>query len=116
MKADKFDPERLSARLEKLKAQAGRRRVNAIRKNGYPPKWFDAMYIEQAGKCHYCCRPMTKRKDKRGPATATVDHLMPISRGGETRRKNLKLACAKCNTEKGALTEAEFLNVLRPSR
>ena len=32
----------------------------------------------------------------------TIDHVVPISRGGLTRMENLQLLCAACNESKGA--------------
>ncbi|MBN1486107.1 MAG: HNH endonuclease [Anaerolineae bacterium] len=37
----------------------------------------------------------------------TVDHILPISAGGETTRDNLWLACYPCNEYKSAKTHAE---------
>lgn len=50
------------------------------------------------GLCAYCGRPAT-----------TVDHAIPISRGGGSRRGNLLPACASCNSRKRARTVDEFL-------
>ena len=33
---------------------------------------------------------------------AHVDHIIPRSRGGQNNRKNLRLLCVSCNTQKGA--------------
>lgn len=45
--------------------------------------------------CFYC------RCDLSGE-TATVDHVIPLSRGGSNRADNLKLACKGCNQDKGS--------------
>lgn len=37
----------------------------------------------------------------------TVDHVLPISRGGEWKWENLVTACAKCNSKKGQKTLEE---------
>lgn len=42
-----------------------------------------------------------------------LDHVIPEARGGETTRQNLQVTCRKCNTEKGALGEQEFMDRLR---
>lgn len=31
----------------------------------------------------------------------TLDHVIPVSRGGTDRMSNMVLCCAKCNTKKG---------------
>ncbi|XP_043690495.1 uncharacterized protein LOC122641353 isoform X1 [Telopea speciosissima] len=37
----------------------------------------------------------------------TIDHVLPISRGGEWKWENLVTACAKCNSRKGQMTLME---------
>ncbi len=54
--------------------------------------------------CHYCKRLFP------GWTKMTVDHAVPISRGGHKWfYMNLRLACRTCNMVKGSLTEGEFL-------
>lgn len=36
----------------------------------------------------------------------TIDHIMPVSRGGTNERSNLQTLCRRCNCSKGARTEA----------
>lgn len=62
---------------------------------------------ESSNICYYCNK---KIKGKR-----TVDHKTPISRGGLTVEENLCASCDKCNSEKGFLTEEEYMEVLRQS-
>ena len=46
-----------------------------------------------AGICHYCAG--------RFPAAElTMDHIVPISRGGKSKRGNLVPSCKKCNVNK----------------
>lgn len=37
----------------------------------------------------------------------TFDHIIPVSKGGETNFKNLCLACRSCNEFKSDITEAK---------
>lgn len=52
-------------------------------------------------KCYYC--GCTVEESKR-----TVDHKIPVSRGGLTKQDNLVMSCQKCNNEKDFLTEEEY--------
>lgn len=66
--------------------------------------------------CYYCKKPTALHKMKNGvrvPNNArTVDHKVPLSRGGRNVAENKVVACYGCNTEKGKLTEAEYRTVL----
>ncbi len=50
--------------------------------------------------CQYCGQ-------RTEPARLTIDHVMPLSRGGETSWENCVLACRRCNNRKGSLTPSE---------
>ena len=40
------------------------------------------------------------------------DHIVPISKEGDSVLKNLQLICRSCNTRKGPLDEKDFLKVV----
>jgi len=42
----------------------------------------------------------------------TLDHVLPLSRGGAHRIENLVAACKPCNSRKGARDELEFRALL----
>ncbi|MEH1780868.1 MAG: HNH endonuclease [Nostoc sp.] len=35
------------------------------------------------------------------PETITIDHYIPLSKGGNNKLRNLRLACAQCNSYRG---------------
>ena len=53
------------------------------------------------GICHYCGR-------KVGPSQLTMDHVIPLSRGGKSIRSNLVPACKDCNNKKRYLLPIEW--------
>ena len=62
-----------------------------------------------AGICHYCHR-------KVGAANLTLDHVVPVARGGRSTRGNCVPCCVDCNAKKKAYTPAEqILDKLFPS-
>jgi HNH endonuclease len=63
-------------------------------------------WIEQQHKCAYCHEPI-------GRDEATADHVVSISKGGSTKRKNIKAACRDCNLTKGHMSEAVFLKAIK---
>lgn len=53
-----------------------------------------------AGVCHYCGKRV-------GPDALTMDHVIPVARGGKSTRANCVPCCKDCNNSKRALTPAE---------
>jgi len=61
-------------------------------------KWV----MENRGpRCAYCRRKVTR-------ANATIDHIVPFSRGGTNHLDNLAFACLQCNLLKGNMLPEEF--------
>lgn len=54
-----------------------------------------AIYLRDAGKCHLCHKKVPR-------AVFTLDHLTPLSRGGEHSHRNLAVAHRSCNSSRGA--------------
>lgn len=52
--------------------------------------------------CPYCGRAMDI-------LSLTLDHIVPVSRGGSLGFDNLEPACDSCNRQKGELTKEEFV-------
>ncbi len=46
-------------------------------------------------KCHYCEKQLTR-------FTATLDHIQPVSKGGDNSFENLITACLHCNSRRGS--------------
>lgn len=67
------------------------------RRNITPSVWKS---IIQQGACHYC--------GYANPEVLEVDHVIPVSRGGSDKKKNLVPACWRCNHEKRDLTPDEW--------
>lgn len=53
--------------------------------------------------CRYCRKNISNKEE------LTVDHKIPMSRGGLTEESNLAISCLKCNKEKDNMTEEEYL-------
>ena len=54
------------------------------------------------GVCHYCAGEFI-------PVSLTMDHIVPIARGGRSTKGNVVPACKKCNTTKKYYTSAEII-------
>jgi 5-methylcytosine-specific restriction endonuclease McrA len=53
------------------------------------------------GRCHYCGRPAA-------PKELTMDHVVPISRGGKSSKANVVPCCKECNNAKKQLLPIEW--------
>jgi 5-methylcytosine-specific restriction protein A len=53
------------------------------------------------GICYYCRRQV-------GGGALTMDHLVPLGRGGRSVRGNVVPSCKDCNTRKKALLPVEW--------
>jgi 5-methylcytosine-specific restriction protein A len=53
------------------------------------------------GICYYCRRQV-------GPAALTMDHIVPLGRGGTSVRGNVTPACKDCNNRKKGMLPVEW--------
>ena len=60
-------------------------------------QWL-AILAEANGHCAYCGKE----------AKLTLDHVIPLSKGGKHSKDNAVAACAHCNSSKGNRTLAEW--------
>lgn len=87
---DRFDiePDEESLRREKDKARKLRASAWWKQKRG-------------RGVCHYCGARFK-------PAELTMDHLVPLARGGRSIKSNLVPACKDCNNRKKHMLTTEW--------
>lgn len=74
------------------------RKVNNQTETDVTPGKIAELKQRSKGKCYWCgkkAKPMH------------IDHVEPLSRGGEHMMYNLVVSCAKCNQEKGAQLPGE---------
>ncbi len=62
--------------------------------------WWQAQL--RKGVCHYCGKTV-------GAEALTMDHVVPVARGGRSTRGNVVPACGACNQNKRCLTPAELV-------
>lgn len=71
-----------------------REKARELRKSA----WWQAKLAE--GVCHYCGKFV-------GRENLTMDHAIPVARGGKSTRSNCVPCCKECNNKKKYLTPAE---------
>jgi hypothetical protein len=76
-----------------------RDKARALRKSGW---WQQKLDI---ATCYYC----QKKTDRK---LLTMDHIVPVSRGGQSTRGNVVTACKDCNTQKKDLIASEWTDYL----
>ncbi|MHB8742592.1 MAG: HNH endonuclease [Sulfuricaulis sp.] len=63
------------------------------------------------GCCVYCLRPVQVGA-RNQPLEATMDHIIPASKGGRYSLDNLVLACRECNTARGNKSQIKFFQMV----
>lgn len=80
------------AHPDKYRAYAHKRRAIKRGADGYDIPFDEQAQIKrQKGKCYYCLCKLTEY---------TVEHIIPLSRGGSDHPDNKVLACPSCNYSK----------------
>ncbi len=72
-----------------------KRKARALRKT----RWWKQRLAQ--GTCYYCGRQSP-------PAELTMDHVVPVIRGGKSTRGNVVPVCKECNNKKKYLLPMEW--------
>ena len=88
--AERFVPEGDAAGIRREKVRA-----RELRQSG----WWKRRIAD--GRCHYCGREVGARR-------LTLDHVVPLIRGGKSVRANIVPACKDCNSAKQSLLPWEW--------
>ena len=63
-------------------------------------KWWRQKLKE--GICYYCQKTFATDE-------LTMDHKLPLARGGFSSKSNIVISCHNCNTKKGTKTSVDFV-------
>lgn len=99
-KARRHQKKHPEAHRERKRASDRRRHGQKVAGPGVSVKQYRAIREAYGGLCAYC-----------GEAADTMDHVIPLSRGGEHSPDNLVPACRDCNFRKHTKTGEEFLSM-----
>ena len=81
------------------------RKRKALKRNAehdnYMP-WLSKVKSKKMFICYWCSEKVTTKN-------LHVDHIIPLSRGGQDTWDNICASCDKCNMSKGAKTPEEFI-------
>lgn len=81
--------------VEERAVQRERQKARALRQSQW---WKRKLAV---CRCHYCGRPFP-------PSALTMDHIVPLVRGGKTKKGNVVPACKECNNKKKYLLPLEW--------
>jgi 5-methylcytosine-specific restriction endonuclease McrA len=87
------DPFIISVTDEEIKRE--REKARALRKT----RWWK--HRLSRGICYYCGRRFS-------PSELTMDHIVPIIRGGKSTKNNIATACKDCNNKKKHMLPMEW--------
>lgn len=92
------NPEREATNARNLNSVRRARKRNA----SVGPVDLDALWLTQGGDCTLCAAPIDHELKYPDPLSKSVDHIVPLSRGGTHEQSNLAWAHLVCNMRKGA--------------
>lgn len=98
---DRFTP--YAYDLDEAEIKAERRKARELRAS----QWWKRRCAK--GFCHYCGQPMA-------PGELTMDHIVPIARGGKSTKGNIVPACKECNNKKKQMLPIEWEAYLQERR
>ena len=89
--------------LEETDLKRERRKARELRES----QWWKRRVAK--GRCYYCGSTAS-------PKALTMDHIVPISRGGKSTRGNVVPCCKTCNNAKKQLMPMEWEEYLNKAR
>ncbi|RLU79308.1 hypothetical protein CTZ27_37345 [Streptomyces griseocarneus] len=92
-----FLPVRPATRIAGFRANAERRAWPGVDIEDVDP--VDVLDVH-GWLCHLCARPIPRDVHFRDPEAATVDHVVPLARGGMHTYANMRPAHRRCNISK----------------
>lgn len=98
--------DRISKRMDGLKhSLVARSKKCGVECSATVDELRELVYNTYGTKCIYCPKIITLK-------TMVVDHIIPMSKGGNSNIENLQVICKTSNSVKGSLT-AENFQILR---
>ena len=87
------------------KGKLNNRKQKFMRRTMKPVDKLVLKKIMEQNICYYCGKEITGLK--------TIDHKIPVSRGGNNKENNLVLCCKHCNSQKNDKSEEEYIEWLK---
>ena len=79
--------------------------VHILKRRAFTPKERLDIYIRDKGVCGICGQPVAKNN-------YTIDHIIPLSKGGSYKYTNLQCCCKRCNQFKADSLPSDFFDIV----
>ena len=90
-----WDEEIFFAGVDDAAVRREKAKARELRKS----RWWQGKISK--GQCYYCALQTP-------PAKLTMDHVVPLTRGGLSTKNNLVACCKECNTKKKTMLPQEW--------
>jgi 5-methylcytosine-specific restriction endonuclease McrA len=80
--------------------RASSKRRALIRQAGHEPYTEQEIFNRDRWRCGLCGGKVPKKAKAPDPLAASIDHILPISRGGSDTRANVQCAHLACNIDR----------------
>lgn len=77
------------------------KKYNLYNPNAYKVTFEDIKLLYSQHSCFYCKKELSEHE-------ISIDHKIPVSRGGTNKLSNLVICCRSCNSKKRNKTEIEY--------
>ena len=79
--------------------------VHILKRRAFTPRERLDIYIRDKGVCGICGQPVAKNN-------YTIDHIIPLSKGGSYKYTNLQCCCKRCNQFKADSLPSDFFDIV----
>ncbi|ROQ93443.1 HNH endonuclease [Desulfosoma caldarium] len=93
-----FEPFMVTVSPEQIRRE--KEKARALRKT----QWWQRQLAK--GRCHYCGKAVSSKE-------LTMDHVVPLVRGGRSTKGNVVPCCKECNSKKKYLLPVEWADYLK---
>lgn len=94
----------------KVRRQKQRAKTKRLQRSGGDPITVQAVCERDGWICHLCSDPIPEKASEGWANDPTIDHLIPVSKGGLHRWNNVKAAHHHCNSERRDAPLPELLD------
>lgn len=102
-------------KLVRIHSDKSRQTKANIGKQARRASWLHHQLAQGRAKCEYCKGRVSREVPHGNPIFATVDHIIPISKGGYDGPRNWRICCQRCNEAKSAtMPDAWRPNAAKP--